>query len=560
MLQSKGLLTRKGRLGSRGAGVVVSPAVWGGGGAWVGAPAPAGEKKPAASTTEAPKTAPAKEAPKKDAPKTDAKAPPARPAAPPGPGMWACIDDFMKRTGKGLAESRLFGMRVRLHATEEIAWSDNIFYQDRNEEFIVDLDPDDDGIDAIPGIDQPRGRVNSFVNNFTIGGDLEMAVNANLIPLLGEGETTLKVFSAELQSVIYLTEPDGPDALNYSFHVDFPVFLNTMLRGLLPQGGKNSFYFRVEGDYQTTTDPLDVAKYEYSLSLPTLSAGGERRDFTRTEWYGKATLGWKGPRFDSKVSYRYYSFSVDDDSLDSADHIEEQFYGEIGWRPPSTEHRFYGFAEWTLYDFKDRGPGESSELLRNYNLWRVGPGWEGPLLTKKVRGRAEVYWLGQHILDNHVWPLPVADNGQYRPYDQYHGVGGMVRLAYHPFTTKATQLQAEYAREIQWSVVADHKIVDKASLTLTHPVNEKLTLEAIYNVEFTNVSEGESRIYQEAGFGLRYKLWAYTEAQFRYTFRYQTGHGEKSTIYADSLNRPFEVRSKSDFFANIVSVGIDVNF
>lgn len=527
--------------------------------------------------------APAKDAPAPGAKAEDPKAPaPAAksapaPAAPAGAGMWASLDDFMKRTGRKLEETRVVGLRMRPYMSEEIAFSDNIFYQDRNEKIVVDDNPDGDATRAFvsDGIDNdndgrvdepgeslaaPRGRVSDLVNNFTLGVDFEMPLNANLIPLLGDGETTLKVFGANLQSVQYITEPEGPDAFNWNVRLDLPVLLNAIVRNLTRmEGQSNAVYFRLEGDYSRVTDPLDVAKYQYKSTAPSFNTIGSRDDFTREEWFGKATLGWKGSRFDAKASYRYYAFQVNDSQLDSADHNQQTLYGEVGYRPAASEHRYYGFVEKTVYDWKDRDPGNPAEVLRNYDMWRTGPGWEGPLFSKKVRGTAEVYWIGQDI-PNQGPPLPRGPDTLRRDFNEFHGMGGKATAAYRPFTAKATTVQAEYKRELQWSVVAEHKIVDSGSLVLIHPINEKLTAELMYSVTHDNVSHREKRLYQEAGIGLKYKLFAYTEASLRYTFRHMRSNGEPTTRYSDAINEPFLIQPNGDFFANVISLGINVNF
>jgi len=546
-------------------------------------PAPAAEGK-AEEAAPAAKAAP--EAKKEDPARAEAPAP-AKSDAPPGPGVWGSMDDFMKRTGKKVEETRLFGLRLRPSLSETVAYTDNAFYQDHNEELVVDRNPDrvfanddadgDGDPQAHPRLGSPRGQVAEIVNTARLSLGLDMPLNASLIPLVGEGQNNLRVFEGSITSVEYFLHSDSPDAFNIEGSFNAPFFLNSILQRLTRANLQNhSFYFQVEGNYADITDPLDVARFKFQGPPPSLSKDlGGRNDFSREEWWFKGTLGWKGPRLDAKVSYRFYRFRIiDDEVLESSAHRDQTFYGELGWNFKNSEHRVYSFYDTTFFNFDYRGgPRSRVTVLRDFSTTRTGAGWQGPLGSKKVTGNVEVYYLTQNLFnEGHLGDLPFAvnqDDGstitkggvpQRRPLDQHHGIGTSFDVAYRPFTTKATQIQAEYSRIVDWSVVAQNKVVDAGSITIVHPINDKLTAEVKYSASFENVAFREKRLYQEFGAGVRYKLFAHTEVDFRYTIRHMRSRSEPTTQFSDAANEPFLLRPDGDFTANIISLGITVSF
>jgi hypothetical protein len=506
-----------------------------------------------------------------------------------GGGFWASWDDFMKRTGAKLQESKFLGFRLRPRASEEIDYTDNVYYQDGSEKIVADRDPDGDhlaagdGNLAHPGLGQPRGRVADLVNVFTIGADLDMALNLRLVPILGKGQDTVHFFGASVTSVEYLRHADSPDALNWNVHLDAPALLNDLLGHLKKiDAARNAYYVRLEGDYNRITDPLDVAKFQVEPAPPTFVNVGERSNFTRKEWFLKGTLGWQGAAFDAKISYRHYRMDLVDTSLQSADHNEYTGYAELGYRVHRSDHRVYGFYEYTEYNFDNRrypdpnNPNdEDNKTLRDFAKIRTGLGWEGPLASKKIKGGAEVYYLASNI--HHPGPYwiaplnidihtgsgrldPATGNPITEPFRDRAMVAGKANMSYRPFVTKGTQLTVEYERNLEYSVVAQDKIVDKGSITFTHPINERLTGEVGYNVSMENVTHREKRLYNELGIGVRYKLAAYTEAFLRYTIRHMRSRREPVNAFADPVNEPYLVKADGDFTANIIALGISVAF
>jgi hypothetical protein len=537
-----------------------------------------GEKAAPAPKPPAPKPAESKatdKAPPAKAP--DAKAAPAAPATPPGPGMWASLDDFMKRTGRTLEETRVLGMRIRPSLSESIVYTDNAFYQDDDEFIVADLDPPDDPTPgpANPKIEKGRGRVAEVVNIADLSVAFDIDVSPRLTPALGDGVRTLTVLRGTVTSIEYLRHGDSPDALNYSIGLDYAGLLNQALERLRKFDiSKNAFWFRVEGDYSRVTDPLDAAKLAVSGSAApngTLFQVGEYRTFTREEVWCKPTIGWQGRAFDAKFSAKWYRFTVDDeDLLDTADHDQFTAYGEIGWTMRNSEHRFFGLYEWTDYKFDARGADPFStgavEVpgLRNYDRTKFGVGWQGPLLTKKLTMRLEGGYMYTDIQNENDAPFPILEDPTptriFRRFSEFHGAWGKGTLAYRPFAGKNTQLQAEYERVIDWSVVREYRIVDKGAITLTHPVNERLTGEFQYTIEADNSINGAKRLYQEIGVGAKYKVMAHTTLFARFTFRHMRSRNEERVVQADPNNQLFIVKANGDFHAAIVTVGVKVEF
>jgi hypothetical protein len=514
----------------------------------------------------------------------ESKAPPAgaKTAAPAGSGMWASYDDYMKRTGAKLQESKFLGLRIRPKLSEELDYTDNAFYQDAGEQVVVDRSPFGGPV-ANPKLGTPRGKVSEIVNDLMVGVDLDLQLNSSLVPLVGQGQETVHAVGASVTSVQYLKNSDSPDALNYDLHLDLPALINDLLSRLKQiDATRNSFYARLEGDWSRTTDPLDVARFQVNSTAPTFTNGGSRSSFSRNEWFLKATLGWKGPIFDAKLSYDHYRMTLGDTSLKSADHVEQTAYSELGYRLLRSEHRIYGFYEYTRFNFDDRGnfdPNDSAgtniAALRDFGRIRTGLGWEGPISTKKIHGGAELYYLTNDVyhpgpfythpqaIDLHTGQvLTNSGNGNiiYQSFDSAAGVAGKANVSYRPFVTKGTQLQAEYSRNLDWSVVGQDKMVDKGSITFTHPINEKLTGEVSYNVSMENVAFREKRLYNELGVGVRYKLAAYTEGYLRYTIRHMRSRREPVTVHEDGLNREYLVQANGDFTANILALGISIAF
>jgi hypothetical protein len=591
------------------AAALVAPAMASEGGA---APVKKEEAKP--GTTAAPATA-APKAPAKEA------APARQPAAPPGPGMWASIDDFLKRTGKSVEESRLFGLRIRPSLSESVSYTDNAFYQSNHETFIETYDTDKDwwgadgldndsdtliderdervrsraigiGADGIdndtdgriderderrravnlgsPHLGKPRGQVSEIVNIATAALALEMPLNPHLVRVFGDSLTSgaVQVFRASATSVEYMKHGDSPDAFNYTLGFDLPILLNEALRNLLTvNAARHAFFFRLEGDYSRTTDPLDVAKFEVRSSAPTFVKFAERNTFERVEWYAQATVGWQSPVWDTFLRGKHYRFRVNDSTLDSADHRQSTLYHELGYTIPNSEHRVFTIFEYTDFGFDARTAtatalAKSGDVttLRDFERYRTGLGWEGPLFSKKIRARAEGYWIATEVDDNRKQPYRIKPDGTPRTYDEVHLVGGSFRAAYRPYASKSTQLQVEYSRLVTWSVVAENKIVDRGSISLTHPLSERLTGQIKYTVEAENVAHAAKRTFEEVGLGLRYRIFSYTDLTAEYTFRRMRSRSEHTTDFADRFNEVYSVRADGDFRANIITLGITVAF
>jgi hypothetical protein len=482
-----------------------------------------------------------------------------------GAGVWTSIDDFMRRTGQKFEDMRVAGTRVSPFASETFSYTDNAYYQDRNETIFLDMDFDGNGTNANPRFDNPRGQVAELVNTFRAGVDFEMPLNFSLVPLVGEGRDSLDVLSIEGTSVEYLKHGDSPDSLDYKFSADVPLLLNSLVRRFkMVDGSKHAFWFRAEGDYETDTDPLDVNKLEYRGTGSSLGLvdTGERSSFERTEWFGKGTLGWKGPRFDAELSWRYDDFQVDDDGLNTADHNQQTAYGEVGYTPAGSDHRYFGLYEFSVFHFDETDPNAFS--IRDWARYRAGLGWEGPVFSRKIRGSASLYWMATNVYHdagapkNHKQGHP--QQGQPRGFDEYNGVGGSATLAYRPFVGKATTVQGEYERLVDWSVVAEYKVVDKFTASLSHPINEKWSADLKYTLEHENVAFREKRLYQEVGLAIRYRLFEYTTATFEYTFRHMRSSEEPLTAYGDAGGEAFLIQPDGDFTANVFSVGLSVEF
>jgi hypothetical protein len=478
----------------------------------------------------------------------------------------------MRRQGQYFQDARVLGMRMRPYLTEEIGFTDNDYYQAEDEVLVVDDNPDGspirafevdgfdndaDGLVDEPGesLAEPRGEVSEVFSNLVFGLGFELPVNTALVPLVGEGSSSVKVFRAEVNWIEYFKETDSPDAVNFNVHFDLPQLLK-----ISKDVNRNTFYVRVEGDYANITDPLDVAEYQFDSVNPTLTTGGDRADFTRTEWFAQGTFGWKGPRFDAKVLARHYDFSVDDDLLNSADHVEEHLYAEVGHSLQGTEHRVYALGEYVIYDFDQRGPTDDASQLRNFNLMRGGLGWEGPFLSRKVRGKAEAYYVNQTNVDGEEPPFPFDQNGNPTDYPEYSGMGGLARLVYRPYVTKSTEFQVEVDRHVDWSVVAQYKIVTEGTFSMSHPISERLIADLRYTISNEDVVRREQRLYQEAGLKFRYRLMAYTELFVQYTYRTMDQKDTLQETFTDGIGEPFVIEPDGDFTANIASVGISINF
>jgi hypothetical protein len=529
-----------------------------------GAPAPA---EPAAAPAE-PASAPVEEAPV-PAPAPGGDGSSRDPSPPPAKGGGGAFDDFMRRTGRSLEETKFLGTRLRPYGSAEVGFTDNVFYQDEDERLVTYRDPDGDGLDAFEGdgIDndldgavdevgeslvEPRGRVDEIFLNAVLGLGFDLPLNTTLLQALGQTGQTLQVGKLEANLIKYFKESDSPDAFNLNAHLDLPYLLR-----LRKDVGRNSFYVRGEADFSQITDPLDVPKYQFQTSPVLGTTLDDRSDFERTEWWGKATLGWLGTRFDAKGSARYYEMTLDDLDLEPADHEEIEFRGEVGYRPRDAEQRFYAFGEFTTFDFDQR---DGSTPLRDFDKLKAGAGWEGPVFSRKFRGKVEGYYLEQRIDGEDDPPFPQLVGGATRPFDDYSGPGGLARLTYRPFVTKATEFQVEYSKDFTYSLLAEHKKVDAAYASLSHPINDRLSTQVRYSVTAENVSHRERRMFHEAGLRLSYKIAAHTEVYFQYTMRRMDSQDEVTTSFADAVNEPFLARADGDFFANIVSVGISIRF
>ena len=481
------------------------------------------------------------------------------------------FDDFMRRTGRAIEETKFLGMRLRPRLSVEVGVTDNVYYQDENEVLVVDRNPDGVGNNAFEadGVDNdgdgvtdetgesivpPRGEVDEIFVNANLGVGFELALNSALLNAINQAGNTMEIANIDVTMVEYFKESDSPDAFNTNVGFDIPLLIR-----LNKDFNRNTFYARVEGDYSNVTDPLDVAVYQFD-ALNSNPAVEQRSDFERTEWYAKGTLGWKGPVLDAKVTGRLYEMTLDDEDLQSADHTETEIYGELGLTIRNTEHRLFAFIEVTDYDFEDRGPTEDVPGLRNFTKTRAGGGWEGPAFSKKVRARLEGYSIKQDIEDDDVPPFPFDPFNQPREFDSYDGFGGLVRVTYRPFITKPTEIAVEYSKDLEWSVVADHKIVDYGNASLTHPINDRFSTQLSYSLTHENVSHRESRVYHEAGLRLNYKIAAFTEVFFQYTLRKMASSDEPIAQFSDGVNEPYLVQADGDFLANIASVGISVRF
>jgi hypothetical protein len=521
------------------------------------------------------------------------KVPPPSDGAAAGGGFWASWDDFMKRTGQKLGDSKFLGFRIKPKVSEEIDFTDNVYYQDDHEKFIARLDgedvnsdgrPDGDGVLAVPGLGKPRAREADIVNVFTLGADLDMPLNLSLVPVLGkDGRDSVTFFGASVTSVEYVRHGDSPDALNWQLKLDAPALLNDLLSKLKKiDASRHAFYVRAEGDYSKVTDPLDVPRFELNSGTGAFQNGGERSDFTRKEWFLKSTLGWQGAAFDAKVTYKHYRMDLMDSQLQPADHSEHVGYAEIGHKLNRSQHRVYGFYEFTKYDFDDRGnfdpfraTEDKTQALRDFKKIRTGMGWEGPVASKKIKGGAELYYLASEVYHPGDWrfhPLNVhigtggtrrfAGSPLTESFSERNMLGGKGNLSYRPFVTKGTQLTAAYERNVEWSVVAQDKVLDTGSITFTHPINEKLTSEIAYSMSMENLAHREKRLYNDLGLGFRYKLAAYTEAFLRYTIRHMRSRHEQGISFGDGTpgNEIYVLRANGDFTTNIVALGISVAF
>ena len=530
-----------------------------------GAP-PAPPPPPAPETPSEPAPGPGVEASEAPAPESAPS-----PMTPGEPTRSGSFDDFMRRMGRNIEETKFLGTRLRPRLSVEVGVTDNVYYQDDDEVLVIDDDPDGngqafvgDGIDndadglvdeAGESLAEPRGEVEEIFVNANLGVGFELALNSALLNAINRAGNTMEIANIDLTLTEYFKESDSPDAFNTNVGFDIPFLLR-----INKDFNRNTFYSRVEADYSNITDPLDVAVYQFDSVNPEFNTVSERSDFTRTEWYGKGTLGWKGPVLDAKASARFYEMTLDDEDLQSADHTEFEVYGELGLTIRNTEHRVFAFIEVTDYDFEDRGPGEEVPGLRNFTKTRAGGGWEGPAFSKKVRARLEGYSLTQDIEDDDVPPFPIDPFSQPREFDSYDGFGGLARITYRPFITKPTEIAVEYSKDLEWSVVADHKIVDYGNASLTHPINDRFSTQLQYSLTHENVSHRESRVYHEAGLRLNYKIAAFTEVFFQYTLRKMASSDEPIATYSDAVNQVFLVQADGDFLANIASVGVSVRF
>jgi hypothetical protein len=473
--------------------------------------------------------------------------------------------------GRNIEETKFLGTRLRPRLSIEVGATDNVYYQDDGEVLVVDpdvegngilafttdgVDNDSDGIvdEAGESIVPPRGEVDEIFVNANLGVGFELALNSALLNAINRAGNTMEIANVDVTLVEYFKESDSPDAFNTNVGFDIPFLLR-----LNKDFNRNTFYARTEADYTNVTDPLDVAVYQFD-ALNSTPAVEERSDFERTEWFAKGTLGWKGPVLDAKASARFYEMTLDDEDLQSADHTELELYGELGLTIRNTEHRLFAFIEVTDYDFDDRGPGGNAPGLRNFTKTRAGGGWEGPAFSKKLRARLEGYSIRQDIEDDDVGPFPLDPFGNPREFDSYDGLGGLARFTYRPFITKPTEFAIEYSRDLEWSVVAEHKIVDYGNVSFTHPINERLSTQIQYSLTHENVSHREIRLFQEAGLRFNYKIAAFTELYLQYTLRTMASSDEPVTIFSDNVNEQYAVQADGDFVANIASVGVSVRF
>ncbi len=523
--------------------------------------------------------APDKKAP---APAPATKAAPA-PVADPAPttstsssdaGIAGAVSDFISRSGDRWKELTIFGMKPKMRISEQISYTDNVFYQTNGERLVIDRDPDfiSDGINARPRLGEPRGKVSDIVNVASLNFGLEMPVNLALVPIIRDRNKTLRVFDSNVTSVVYMRHHDSPDALNYDATLDFPAMLNEWARRLLSFNvGQGALYFRTEATYSRITDPLDVAKFQVHDEAPTFVRGEERNDFERVEYAFKGTLGWRSQVWDASVGSRFYKFRVKDRSLDSADHRQSSYFAEAGHTFAGTEQRAFVFVDYTDFGFDERtaidtkfAKGGEVTTLRDFERYKYGVGWEGPLLSKKLQSRVEAFWIGVDVDDRRKSPRPVIvdpddrTKAYERSYDEPHLVGFATRQKYAP--TQKTQFQFEYGRGVEWSVVSENKVVDKATFTVSHEFNPRVTGTFKYSIENENVAFLQKRTFQEVGVGVRYKLFKYTFLTAEYTLRHMRSRREPVAVYADRANQPYTVRANGDFTANIITVGVSVEF
>jgi hypothetical protein len=480
------------------------------------------------------------------------------------------MDRWMESTGESLKETRILGMQIRPWLRESISYSDNIFYQERNEKLVVDNDPPP-SIDPTPGpaspkLGKPRGQVDDFVNTLAVGVGLEKPLNVTLLKALGlsrEGGNSFRFFDASVTYVEYLTESSGPDALNWNVKADIPNLIdltNVVSKLLRMDAHTHAVYFRLETGFSRTTDPLDVAIFDFQSTAPTLFTRGQRNDFTRQEWYVKPTLGFQGPAWDWALSYRYFNFSILDEDLDVADHVEHDFSATLG--RSFKDQRIYVYDRYAIFKFEARGPNDETPVLRNFVLNEIGAGWGGPIswVSKKLSGTAEVGYADQDVEDEHTPPFVTGKVGGPLPFDEHHGMVGRGSLTYRPYVTKATQFKLEYDRHVDWSVVSTNKVVDTGTFTFSHPFNPKFRTEWKYMISHETVATREKRLYQEADIAFMYQIMHYTELEFRYTYRKMISTGEPTTSFADASNQIYFIQPDGDFTANIFTIGISVSF
>jgi len=484
------------------------------------------------------------------------------------PGLAEGIADWVKRNGDNVRETTIFGLKPTLRFSETLEYTDNVYYAAKDEKIVVSRNPD--GIPAFgdttlanPKFGKPPGRVHDFRNTVELAAGLDWKLNPNLGGLLVDAPEKITVLAASITSTEYARR-GGPDAVNTSLRSEIPFLLNNLFK-VRKEGSR--FYFDAKGDYSRITDPLGVQKFELNNNQLKLLSNVE--SFERVEWSASGTFGWKGKSFDAKVTGRYYSMSFTSSQFRQAEHVESSWYGEVGFTIPKTSQRVFGLYEYTDYAFdgnKDFPDAGISDFART----RTGLGWEGPVLSKKMKGRAQLVYMATENFHNGL-DAPGL-------FDEYHGLGASTQFFYKPWDRRDVQFQLQYERYVDFSAIANSKTIDRATFTIVNRFNKRLTGEFLYTLENTQVAgpgskikpgtigvieaPGNIRLFQEVGLGVKYELFKYGMLECRYSLRHQGSRNERASIFTDdpTTNQPYIVQPDNDFNVNILSIGLTVAF
>lgn len=478
------------------------------------------------------------------------------------------VEQFLNNTQTKIEETKIWKLRIKPTLHESVIWTDNIYLNAADENPVtltrvlgpgatVVTDPAQLAriASTIPDFEDTatQGRESDFIFQSELGTDLVLPVN----------EKYSKAFDKLEQMTLLGVKVRNQEYLDHNELDNNSVFLRTdvfsFINDLLNQQWGNNVWVRMSDEYSDLNDPLDA-------SIRLLQSGGistvdQFTDFGRKENLFNLDAGWNGAKVDASMGYERYNLWLNDESLQQADHVRQNFHAEVGSLVPGWEQqRAYLRYDVTLYHFGRadvlslNGDVNSEQILNDATVQKGSLGVEGPMISDKT------LFLAEAAYEN--WNPNTQ--GLSADTTSYAGFLGHFRAAYKPWEEQNTTFSFEYQKSLDYSAISNFNKEHTGLLSVRHEIIPK-RLDGDFNISLTTTSpsDGPDRKLLETGCGLTYHVFKQFDVSLRYVFRHQTARNEIVTSSAFGRGaRVFEyqVASDSEFYQNIVELGFLLHF